>query len=287
MAAKILIVEDERIIASGIKKNLETMGYTVVDIASTGPQAISKSEIYKPDLVLMDIVLKGEMNGIEAALEITNRFNVPIIYLTAYADDEILEKAMITEPYGYLIKPFSDAELKANIEMALYRHKAEENRKELIKNKLMEDYYNFIVDSINKSTNYSEEEIKNELLETFENSFEKEMLPQFKKSLNKHDLDLFESDEILLFQCYLTWISKLFNQFGIKSRIVEDDNSWVLEFYNCPWIDNAEKNPLFCINCSSMINRSFKWLNLQGKIEETSKITKGSSKCAYRFSATE
>jgi len=287
MSAKILVVEDERIIASGIQKDLESMGYMVTDIASSGPQAVEKAGIGEPDLVLMDIVLKGDMDGIEAAHEIINRYNIPIIYLTAYADDEILKRAMVTEPYGYLIKPFNDSELKANIEMALYKHKAESERKEFMKNKLMDDYYQFIVNSIHESKFYSDEELKDELIETFEKSFETKMRPKFEKELEKYDLDLNDEDTILLFETYLSWVSKLFSEFGIKNRIVRKDDSWDLEFYNCPWNEQAVKNPLFCINCLAMINRSFKWINLEGKIEEESKIVKGTPKCSYRFSAKE
>jgi CheY-like chemotaxis protein len=285
LKAKILVVEDERIIASGIKKDLESMGYTVADIASSGPQAIEIASMEKPDLVLMDIVLKGDMDGIEAAHEIINRYDIPIIYLTAYADEEILERAMVTEPYGYLIKPFNDSELKANIEMALYKHKAENERKDFMKNKLMDDYYQFIANSIHESKFYSEEELKNELIETFEKSFEGKMRPKFEKELKEIGLDLNDEDTIFLFETYLSWVSKLFKEFGIKNIVVREDDSWELEFYNCPWSEQAVKNPLFCINCLAMINRSFKWINLEGKIEENSKMIQGSPNCSYRFSA--
>lgn len=284
MKAKILVVEDERIIASGIKKDLESMGYAVADIASSGLQAIDIAGMEKPDLVLMDIVLKGDMDGIEAAHEIINRFNIPIIYLTAYADEEILERAMITEPYGYLIKPFNDSELKANIEMALYKHKAEEERKESMKTKLMDDYYHFIVNSLHESKFYSEEDIKNELIETFEDSFEGKMRPKFENELKKHGMTINDEDTASLFQCYLSWVSKLFKEFGVKNKVTHKDNSCMMEFYNCPWIHHAKKNPLFCINCLAMVNRSFNWINLEGKIEDVSTIASGSQKCSFKFS---
>jgi len=130
MEAKVLIVEDERILAIGMKHKLESAGYAVTGIASSGKEAIENAKKTNPNLVLMDIVLKGHMDGIEAAQQIINLYNIPVIYITAYADDEILERAMITEPYGYLLKPFNLSELKANIKMALYKHKAEIKRKE-------------------------------------------------------------------------------------------------------------------------------------------------------------
>ncbi len=125
MSFNILVVEDERILALSLKKKLEKLGFTVTGTASTGDEAIDNANNYKPDLVLMDIVLKGEMDGIETAKHIMKICDIPIIYLTAYADDDTIKRAVKTFPYGYIMKPFKDREIKANIEMALYKHKAE------------------------------------------------------------------------------------------------------------------------------------------------------------------
>jgi PAS domain S-box-containing protein/putative nucleotidyltransferase with HDIG domain len=123
--ARILVVEDENIISLEIQERLKIMGHAVCGAATTAEEAISKAADMHPDLVLMDIMLRGSQDGIEAAGQIKDRLPVPIIYLTAYADDQTLERARSTEPYGYLIKPFEDRELHAAIEMALYKHKAE------------------------------------------------------------------------------------------------------------------------------------------------------------------
>jgi PAS domain S-box-containing protein len=120
---RIQIVEDETIIALNIQNMLKTMGYTVVGTASNGEDAIRKAGDLKPDLVLMDIRLAGEMDGVEAAGQIRSKFNIPVVYLTAYADDETLQRAKITEPFGYLIKPFEGRELYTTIEIALYKHR--------------------------------------------------------------------------------------------------------------------------------------------------------------------
>ena len=127
--AKILIVEDERITALAIKHKLERLGYSVLAIESYGNGAIEKAQL-KPDLILMDIVLKGEIDGIEAADTINQRFNIPIVYLTAYFDNETLEKAKLTKTYGYITKPFSDGDLKSTIETALHNHHIECKLKE-------------------------------------------------------------------------------------------------------------------------------------------------------------
>lgn len=122
---KVLVVEDERIIAKDLQNTLKLLGYDVPVIASTGDEAITKSQEIKPDIVLMDIVLKGEMDGIEAARRIHNELRIPIIYLTAYEDDETLERAKITEPIGYILKPFEERTLHTTIEMALYKYSME------------------------------------------------------------------------------------------------------------------------------------------------------------------
>jgi two-component system, LytTR family, response regulator LytT len=121
----ILIVEDESIVAKDIQHSLKKLGYTVVGICSTGEDAIRTAEELKPDLVLMDIMLKGEMSGIEAAAQIREKYNLPVIYLTAYADESTLSKAKVSEPYGYIIKPFKEIDLHTSIEMAIYKHEKE------------------------------------------------------------------------------------------------------------------------------------------------------------------
>ena len=122
---RIMIVEDERIVAQDIQNRLEKLGYTVSTVASSGEEAIKKAGKITPDLILMDIVLKGKMDGIEAADIIRDQVNIPVVYLTAYADEETLQRAKFTEPYGYILKPFEDRELHIIIEMALYNHEIE------------------------------------------------------------------------------------------------------------------------------------------------------------------
>jgi PAS domain S-box-containing protein len=126
---RILIVEDEVVVAEDIKQTLEKTGYRVVDIVGRGEEAVEMARRYTPDLVLMDIVLKGKMDGIEAADTIKSELNVPVVYLTAYIDEEKLERAKVTESFGYILKPFDNRELHGNIEMALYKHKMEKELK--------------------------------------------------------------------------------------------------------------------------------------------------------------
>lgn len=122
---RIQIVEDERIVALDLKQSLETLGYEVTGIAARGEDAIGQAARHHPDLVLMDIHLEGAMDGTEAAREIHERLRIPVVFLTAYAEDETLTRAGASVPYGYLLKPFELRELRATVQMAVTRRGAE------------------------------------------------------------------------------------------------------------------------------------------------------------------
>ncbi len=124
--ARIQIVEDERIVALNIQQRLEEVGYIVTANVTTGEQAIQKAAETAPELVLMDIKLKGKVDGIEAAAQIQTCLNIPVVYLTAYTDDETLQRAKLTEPYAYILKPFETRELCTAIEIALHKHQMEQ-----------------------------------------------------------------------------------------------------------------------------------------------------------------
>lgn len=123
--ARILIVEDEVFTADQEEAKLIDLGYQVVGKAETGEDAVRLAQETKPDLVLMDIKLRGEMDGIAAAEQIRKELGIAVIYVTAFADEDLLHRARVTEPFGYILKPFDSQELKSNIEMALYKRKAE------------------------------------------------------------------------------------------------------------------------------------------------------------------
>ncbi len=127
---RIMIVEDEQIVAKHIKNHLAKGGYNLFEIVTTGEEAVERATETQPDLILMDIRLAGEMDGIQAAAKIRAHFNIPIIYLTAFADSETLERSRSTEPFGYLLKPFEAKVLYSTIEVALYKHRMEKKLKE-------------------------------------------------------------------------------------------------------------------------------------------------------------
>ncbi|MCG5239413.1 ATP-binding protein [Azospirillum doebereinerae] len=121
-AARILVVEDDRIVARDIQQQLARMGHVVVGTSASGEDAIRLAGRHQPDLVLMDIRLEGEMDGIEAARRIRDTHRIPIVFLTAYANDETVRRASLTEPFGYLLKPFEEPQMRTVIQMALYKH---------------------------------------------------------------------------------------------------------------------------------------------------------------------
>ncbi|OPY26178.1 MAG: putative diguanylate cyclase [Methanocella sp. PtaU1.Bin125] len=143
---RILVVEDEAIVLLDLKNRLNTLGYVIVGSSSYGEEAIKKADETRPDIVLMDIGLKGKIDGVEAADQIKKTLNIPIIYLTANSDFNTLQRAKVTEPFGYILKPFDERELRTTIEMALYKHKLDiklnENRR------WMETTLNSIADSV-------------------------------------------------------------------------------------------------------------------------------------------
>ena len=127
---KILLVENEKIVALDIENMLIRLGYDVLAILTSGMEAVEKAEKLRPDLVLMDIRLQGEIDGVEAANIIYKSSNIPVVYLTAYADKITMERAKLTEPFGYILKPFDKRELQTNIEIALHKYKIEMRLKE-------------------------------------------------------------------------------------------------------------------------------------------------------------
>ncbi len=119
---RILIVEDEAVIAMEIEMRLTKMGYEIVGNAATGEKALALAERERPDLALMDINIVGSIDGVETAARLRTRFDIPVVFLTAYSDDATIDRATAAGPLGYLTKPFSDRDVRAAIEVALYKH---------------------------------------------------------------------------------------------------------------------------------------------------------------------
>ena len=145
---RILVVEDQRIISADLENTLGKLGYEVVGVAPSGEEAVGKAARLAPDLVLMDIRLRGVMDGIEAARVIRERFGTPVVYLTAYADEETIARARLTTPFGFIVKPFNPRELRAAIEIALYKHETDRLLDEERARRRVAEEYRLLIESI-------------------------------------------------------------------------------------------------------------------------------------------
>jgi len=155
---KILIVEDESIVSLDIKRTLNSFGYKNVECVSNYDSAISSVQIYKPSIILMDINLKNSKNGIDTVIDIQKIENIPIIYLTAYSDEDTIFKAIQTNPIGYLIKPFKREELKSTIMLCIYKINNSDIKKSININKSLG--FNFYYDLKNEILFYNQLPIK-------------------------------------------------------------------------------------------------------------------------------
>lgn len=129
---RIVVVEDEIIVGKDIQSTLQSFGFEVPEVVTSGEEAIQAAFRLSPDLMLMDIMIKGGMDGVDAAEVIRSQFNIPVVYLTAYSDDETLRRAKLTESYGFIAKPFDERELYVAVEFALYRRQLHDQRLEKI-----------------------------------------------------------------------------------------------------------------------------------------------------------
>lgn len=173
----ILVVEDETIVGMGIRKALRDMGYNVPAVVTSGEKAIDKAQTIAPDLVVMDISLKGKYDGVEAAKQIQESFQIPIVYLTAHSDLKTLQRAKTTKPFGYVVKPFEERYLQTTIEIALSRYQAEEEVRQALEeereiNKLKHRFLSMT--SHDLRTPLSVVSLAAELLESFSSTWEEE-----------------------------------------------------------------------------------------------------------------
>ncbi|REE28472.1 MULTISPECIES: histidine kinase dimerization/phosphoacceptor domain -containing protein [Methanothermobacter] len=140
MRGRVVIVEDEELVAQDIRYILEDAGYEVAAIFHSAEDLLESLEKLEPDSIIMDIMLEGELDGIDAARIIKKKMDIPVLYLTAYSSDEIVKRARETEPYAYILKPFHERDIRVNLEMALYKHEAKKNRVKLVREKAINEY---------------------------------------------------------------------------------------------------------------------------------------------------
>jgi len=394
---KVLVVEDEGIVARDIQQRLELMGYKVIGPVSSGKEAVKQTAENCPDLVLMDIVLKGEMNGTEAARRIIESYDVPVVYLTAHTDDGTVQQAKTTSPYGYVVKPFDDRQLQTVMEMATYRHGAErvlreseerfrrlaeasfegilvhekglaldvndrlarmlgyypeeligmnilelataESRQlaeknvrtgaegpyeielrrkdgstfpaemmgrsipflghtarvaavrditsrkqmeQMIKERARSELYGFVVSALPLIAPGAHQEVRTDLLKIFAERFEGYFKPRFDADRRRPHGEKAPTREEAV-DAYIRWSSELFSNFGITVSSTSKGERRQLELHNCPWMDYARNNPVFCLLCRTMASRSFSWASPGGAVGLSTTIAGGRDRCVMDF----
>jgi len=266
----ILIVEDEGISALEIRECLESWGYQVPSVVDTGEKAIQEAFRLKPDLILMDILLKGDMDGVDAAAIIKSFLDVPLIYLTALDDVELLKRVRDTKAAAYLIKPIEEVELQNNIELALQSHRA--HQKEILNEKRsgleeVQSYMRSVLPELAANVPISERSV---FLSRFARFFEQNMKPLFHKFAQKYSNDQFINlnDEEKL-KIYLSWISELYENLGFKVQTRIRGNKGVINVKKCSWSPSKPDDVFLCLMCQSIMQISYSWTDLPGNTQSS------------------
>ena len=271
---KILVVEDDFITAMEIKCLLETNGYQPYS-ASSSDDAIKKAVEIKPDLILMDVKIKGEDNGIKTTQKIKELVDVPVIYLTAYTDHKLMESIKLTRPAACILKPFESSELISNIKIALYTHKSDLNQeKRVLNNNIL--FYAMIANLLASKIDLNE---KNRFITEFSRNFEENMKTPF---LNE-TVNLKTNTENGDLSIYVSCLSRLLSNLGfINNRMSNDLNGYMI-INSCPWKTDKYTNELFCSVCKTITKLTFSWMDLEGHINLENSFLTNDCFCGFRF----
>ncbi|WP_048191079.1 methanogen output domain 1-containing protein [Methanobacterium sp. SMA-27] len=275
---KILVIEDENITALEIQTKLEGWGYEVVGLAGSGEEAIQISNEKGTDLILADIVLRGDMDGIDAVERISQRFDVPVIYLTAHADADTFERAKLTRPSGYVIKPFDDTELKYSIEIALLRRDFQHKTKEFEEKERMSTVKDFMLSSTPALTSQIRIEDTASFLREFAKFFEDNMKVKFKREL-KVQHDFIDDPEYLrkVQSEYIAWMAHMFSNLGYSVETSADE----FRVVECLWGPKIKDNKIYCLMCKAMAELTLKWASIDGKIAHSYLLGPNPPRCKF------
>lgn len=271
---KVMIIEDDAITSLELKNKLEIWGYEVPAVASYGKEAIEMIKKTGVDLILADIVIKGDMDGVDTVKRILESVEAPVLYLTAHADDETFKRAKLTKPYGYVFKPFNDQELKFNIEIALYKSSLANNKEIKDQKERLKAINDFILSSTPALTS----NVHIEDTATFLNSFALMFEENVKSYLGK-EVEIDSEDPEQIFENYLRWISKFFSNLGYRVETGYDD----FNISECIWGSQTRDNKIFCLMCRAMADLTFKWTNMDGCMEHEYKMGVDPPVCRFKY----
>lgn len=273
-----MIIEDDAITALELKNKLEQWGYEVPAVASYGKEAIEMIERTGADLILADIVIKGDIDGVDTIKKISEHLEAPVLYITAHVDDETFQRAKKTKPFGYVLKPIDDQELKFNIEIALYKSSLKDDDESQAQKDRLKVINDFILSSTPALTSNVHIEDTAALLGTFAQFFEENVKPQMKRELGiNQDLNFSEPEQI--FYNYLQWIAKFFSNLGYSIEVVSNE----FKVSECIWGSHTIDNKIFCLMCRAMADLTFRWTNLDGWLEYEYKMGVVPPICRFKY----
>lgn len=280
----VMIVEDEAITALEIRNVIESSNYEVLSVVYSGEDAIKEALTLKPDLILMDVILKGDMDGVDAARKIKEFLDIPVIYITAL-DSVEPSRLKNTRSSGFLVKPISEGELMNNIEIAIHNYRT--NKKELQNNKFesLNDIQVFLQSMIPQLSSNLSIDKRGIFLGTFHKNFEKNMKPRFLKETGRYDKGVFDKlPKSGKLQVYLSWINNFFLNLGFQVDIFDQGDEWILTLSNCSWCEKNNENIFCCLMCQAILKQTFSWTNIEGKIESLSDASLHKILCRYKIS---
>lgn len=275
---KILIIEDENITAFEIQTKLESWGYDVVGLAGTGEEAIQIANENGTDLILADIVLRGDMDGIDAVERISQRFDVPVIYLTAHADGDTFERAKLTRPSGYVIKPFDDTELKYSIEIAFLRREFQYRTNEFEEKERKSTVKDFMLSSTPAFTSQIRIEDTASFLRDFAKFFEGNMKVKFKRELKVQHDSINDPEYLRKVQSeYIAWMAHMFSSLGYSVETSADE----FRIVECLWGPKMKDNKIYCLMCKAMAELTLNWTGIDGKIAHSYLLGPNPPRCKF------
>jgi two-component system, response regulator PdtaR len=280
---KILIIEDENITALELHNKLEKWGYDVVGTAGSGEEAIQIANENEIELILADIVLRGDMDGIDAVDRISDRYDVPVIYLTAHADNDTFSRAKMTKPSGYVIKPFDDTELKYSIEIALLRNDYVDKATQAKDKERMATVRDFMLSSTPALTSQVRIQDTAKFLKDFANFFETNMHHKMNRELKLDDDSVKNNDNSRkILTEYIAWVTNMFTNLGYRIETGSDE----FTITECLWSPNVNDNKIYCLMCRAMVELSLNWTDIDVKMFHSYLLGPNPPKCRFSFNRT-
>jgi len=281
--ASVLIVEDEAITAMEISNLVESSGYEVLSVVHSGEEAIKEAITLQPDLILMDIILQGKMDGVDAARKINEFLDVPVLYLTALETVD-LRRIKNTKGSGYLVKPISNGELLNNIEIAINNYRSFKKEIEDNKSFSLNDVQVFMQSIIPILSSNLSIENRGIFLGSFSRKFEKYMKPRFLRETGRFDKGTFEKLSLTgKFNVYLSWVNDFFSNLGFDVDIKSDEEGCVITLRECSWCEGNHESIFYCLICQAVLKQTFGWTEMDGSIESLSDASLSKSLCKYKI----